>query len=169
MIVWSASMRCRRRQLVGLVLLLGFDLATSGCSLMFVDGPPPRPRRPDFDCSSNYAMPTLDTGLALLGLAFAAIGRSGASSSLSSHELPLLAVSATFLFSGVDGYQEVYACREALEEAAPPPETPHHHRPPPSRPAPAVVTTPSAPPAPPETDPSDALGNRTGADAGAGQ
>ena len=63
-------MRCRRRQLVGLALLLGFGLATSGCSLVFVDAAPPRPRRPDFNCSSTYSMPALDTGLALLGLGF---------------------------------------------------------------------------------------------------
>ena len=149
-------MRCRRRQLVGLVLLLGFGAAPSGCSVIFVDGPPPRPRRPDFDCSSNYAMPALDTGVALLGLALVAIKRSGPVEGLSSSWVPLLAVSSTFIFSAVDGYQQVYACREALEEVAPPPETPHHHRPPPPGPAPAGVTTPSAPPAPQEPDSSDA-------------
>ena len=147
----------RRRQLVGLVLLLGFGVATSGCSVAFVDGPPPRPRRPDFDCSSTYGMPALDTGVGFLGLGFAALRQSGAIGGLSQNQgLALLAISATFIVSAVDGYQQVYECREALEEAAPPPEMPHHHRPPPFRPAPAGVTTPSAPPAPQEPDSSDA-------------
>ncbi len=151
-------MRCRgRRQLVGLVLLLlCFGVAESGCSVAFVDGPPPLPRRPDFDCSSTYGAPALDTGIGLLGLALLAIRRSGATGGLGTSGGLLLGVSSAFIFSAIYGYERVYACREALEEAEPEPETPHHRRPPPSRPAPAVVTTPSAPPVPQESDSSDA-------------
>jgi hypothetical protein len=142
--------------LVGLVLLFGIGLATSGCSVAFVDGPPPRPRRPDFDCTSTYGMPALDTGVGLLGLGFVALRQSGAIGGVSQNEgLVLLALSSAFVFSAVDGYQQVYECRQALEETAPPPETPHHRRPPPPGPAPAGVTTPSAPPAPQEPGPSD--------------
>jgi hypothetical protein len=146
----------RQRQLVALVLLLELVLAASGCSVLFVDGPPPRPRRPDFECSSGYGAPAVDTGIALIGLALVAIKRSGPVEGLSNSWLPLLAVSSAFLFSAVDGYPQVYECREALEEAAPPPETPHHHRPPPiSAPAPTAVIVPSAPPVTQQPDPSD--------------
>ena len=145
-------MTCRRRQLVGLVLLLELGVATSGCSVLFVDGPPPRPRRPDFDCSSTYGVPALDTAIALLGLGFLAMRGSAITNGLSPHDGFLLGFSVTFAVSAIDGYQQVYSCREALDEAAPPPETPHHYRPPPSRPAPAGVTTPAAPPVPQQPD-----------------
>jgi hypothetical protein len=149
-------MTSRRRQLVGLVLLIELSVAAAGCSVLFVDGPPPRPRRPDFDCTSTYGVPALDTGMALLALGILAMRGSAITNGLSPHDGLLLGFSATFLVSAIDGYQQVYACREALDEAAPPPETPHHYRPPPSRPAPASVTTPSAPPVPQQPDSFDA-------------
>ncbi len=150
-------MTCRRRQLVGLVVLLALGVGTSGCSLLFVDAAPPRPRRPDFDCTSTYSVPALDTGLALLGLGFVALrGSLTAGDQSQNGGILLLAVSSTFLFSAFDGYRQVHDCRQALEEAAPPPETPRHYRPPPFRPAPAGVATPSAPPVPQEPDSSKA-------------
>ena len=101
-------------------------------------------------------MPALDTGIGLFGLGFAALRQSGAIGGLTQNEgLALLAVSATFIVSEVDGYQQVHECREGLEEAAPPPEMPHHHRLPPVRPAPADVTTPYARLAPRRPDSSD--------------
>jgi hypothetical protein len=156
-------MRCRgRRQLVGLVpLLLCFGVAASGCSFVFVDGPPPRQeRRTDFDCSTGYGVPALDTGVVVLGLSFLLIRGAGAYAvgGLDRSEGALVAFSTMlgFFFSAVTGYERVYACREALQEAEPPPEAPHHHRPPPSRPAPAGVATPSVPTVPQEPDSSDA-------------
>jgi hypothetical protein len=135
--------------------------AASGCSLAFVDGPPPlQLRRPHFDCSSTYAMPALDTGIALLGFT-SLLARS--SSALPTGDFGqdkgrLLELGSTFIFgiSAVDGYQQVHACREAREDAEPPPETLHQHRPPPSRPPPVGATPPSSPPVPQQPDPSDA-------------
>jgi hypothetical protein len=154
-------MRCRaRRQLIGLVLLFGVGVAASGCSLVFVDAPPPLPRRPDFDCSSTYAMPALDTGISLLGLVFLAMRGSGTlpTGGLSPSAQLVVGFSSALIFgvSAVDGYQQVYACREALEESEPAPEVPQHHRPPPSRPAPPEVAPQPGPPALQEPDSSDA-------------
>jgi hypothetical protein len=104
-------------------------------------------------------MPALDTGLSLLGLVFLAMRGTGTlPGGLSPSTQLVLGFSSALIFgvSAVDGYQQVYACREALEQAEPAPEVPHHHRPPPSRPAPPEMTPTPGPPAPQDPDSSDA-------------
>jgi hypothetical protein len=142
------------------VLLICSSLSASGsgCSVAFSEGPPPRQQRlPDFDCSSGYGLPAFDTALSVLGFAFLAIGGGGsASESLNTTRGLVSVASATaFAISAVIGYQNVYACREALEEAEPAPELPHHRRaqPPPRVLAPAPQ--PPAPPVPQASDPTD--------------
>jgi hypothetical protein len=130
------------------VLLLSWSLLASGCSVAFTDAPPPRElRRADFDCTSGYGMPALDTALSVLGFGLLAIGGIGSSGGLSStRNLLILGASGAFAVSAVDGYQTVYTCREALDESRPALEVPRHRRAPP--PPPVSPPPPPAPPAP---------------------
>jgi hypothetical protein len=141
-----------------LVLVLALALGSSGCSFVFTEGPPPRQERqrnPNFDCSSGYGVPVIDTAISILGLAFLAIG--GTTGGLSNGQRVWVGFGSAFVYgvSAVAGYGRVYACREAIEEAERVPELPHHHRPPPTRPLPPAATTPPAPPVPQTDDPAD--------------
>jgi hypothetical protein len=155
------SRRLRRRS--GLLApLLAVTLATSGCSLVLTEGPPPRQERarnPNFDCSTGYGAPALDTGVVVLGLSFLAIQGAGAYAvgGLSHSQGDLFAFGSMLVFftSAMAGYGRVHACREAIEEAEPPPELPHHHRPPPTRPTSSSAPNASGPPVPQSGDADD--------------
>jgi hypothetical protein len=115
--------RSNATRAVGGVVALAF--ATSGCSLLAVDGPPPAQVRPtvDFVCTTSPAIPVAD------GLAAAAAGalwvyddgksdRDFEGRSLSRNQEKLLAVglAATFVVSAVVGGTRVHACRDATAE-----------------------------------------------------
>src|SRR5262245_5765815 len=50
------------------VVLALLTLTTSGCSFLFVDGPPAAHKKlPYFDCTSNVTWPTIDLAIGAIG------------------------------------------------------------------------------------------------------
>jgi len=112
---WRASL--------GLVLLLTFGLPASGCSFVLAQRPPERgDRRGTFDCTSSYAFPDIDTGIAIGGAGLMAV--SGAVPGLGRGEALVVGFFSAFVFavSAVHGYRTVSACNKALDEYEPPPQ-----------------------------------------------
>jgi len=103
------------RGAAGPVLLGLAGLASGGCSLLFVDGPPANHQSlPYFDCSSSRLAPVTDLVLAgLEGIGtFAAYSDGNGLRSDSDVIVPAL-VAALFAASGVVGLQRVSRCDEA--------------------------------------------------------
>ncbi|HVV52659.1 MAG TPA: hypothetical protein VHO06_23565 [Polyangia bacterium] len=115
--------RLRRPLAAATVLLCCSSFAASGCSFLFVNGPPPQPseRGQDLDCTSSYGIPAVDTGLAVLGLMFLSLGVLP-SGGLSHNERILVGATTPFILgvSAIAGYERVAACRDALDQAEPP-------------------------------------------------
>jgi hypothetical protein len=109
------------RASLSLVLLLTFGLPASGCSFLLVRRPPDRDdRRGTFDCTSSYAFPDIDTGMAIGGAGLMAV--SGAVPGVGRVEALGIGFLSAFVFavSAVHGYRTVSACNKALDEYEPP-------------------------------------------------
>lgn len=102
-----------------LVLAAAIACGGAGCSLAFVNGPPPNHRQlPFFDCTSSNVLPTVDLVLAGVAAADAVGGTAGASGLTSSRtELAGFAIeAAAFAASAVYGYGKTSACKKAQVE-----------------------------------------------------
>ena len=115
----------RRRGSVAMLLLLLLALLApeSGCSFVFVSGPPPPAERTrGYDCTRSRVAPVIDVGLAALALAGAtyaglASDEEYARVSSSSREvaIPLaLAWTAVYGVSAIIGFRRADSCREAV-------------------------------------------------------
>jgi hypothetical protein len=150
-----------------LALFLSVAGGSAGCSLAFVNGPPPNHEKiAYFDCSTSNALPTID--LLFAGAATVdAIGGAAGTSGLPSNRAELAvfgAEAAVFAASAIYGYGKTSECRKAqsdmLRRAALSPTfaTPYGYGSAPSRPgfapSPAVPYDPwVAPPPPPVVAP----------------
>src|SRR5580698_1295828 len=94
--------------------------AATGCSLAFVNGPPPNHQKlAYFDCSSSRALPTLDLLVASAATVDAIPGVANSASSLSSSRANLAVFgteAALFAASAIYGYSKTAECREAQSE-----------------------------------------------------
>jgi hypothetical protein len=145
-------------------LLLGVACVVpllAGCSLLFVDGPPPNHGRlAYFDCTSSRLAPVTDLVLGgLEGIGTVAALAGGRPSSDSSVMAPA-AVAALFVASGIVGFQRVSRCDDAKSQLMrrtlePTPNPPPLYQPPadpwlsPSPGRGGGWRAPPAPPAPP--------------------
>ncbi len=101
------------------VLVAALVIVPAGCSLAFVNGPPPNHQKlAYFDCSSSRALPTLD--LLVAGAATVdAIGGAAGASTLPSNRAELAVFgteAALFAASAIYGYSKTAECREAQSE-----------------------------------------------------
>jgi hypothetical protein len=102
-----------------LVLAAAIACGGAGCSLAFVNGPPPNHRQlPFFDCTSSNVLPTVDLLFAGAAAVDAIGGTAGASGLPSTRtELAGFAVeAAVFAASAVYGYGKTSACKKAQTE-----------------------------------------------------
>jgi hypothetical protein len=93
--------------------------AATGCSLAFVNGPPPNHQKlAYFDCSSSRALPTLDLLVAGAATVDAIPGVANGASGLSNHAALAVfgAEAALFAASAIYGYSKTSECREAQSE-----------------------------------------------------
>jgi hypothetical protein len=147
-----------------LVLAAGVACGGSGCSLAFVNGPPPNHERlPFFDCTTSNVLPTVD--LLLAGAAAVdAVGGTAGASALSSSRAELIGFAvegAVFAASAIYGYGKTSECKKAQAELfkrtpltptfspgfAPPPPVPYDPwvAPPPPSGAPPPALSPIGP------------------------
>lgn len=130
---------------------------TAGCSVAFVQGPPPvAERRPGFECTTSPAAPIVDLSLAVLSLLLTTGAASNSSSSFD-RDPGLRAVtvgSGTLvagltIVSGVVGLDRISDCELAKSQVLPEPSLRVERRPTPSAPAPTAVqgALPASPPA----------------------
>jgi hypothetical protein len=116
---WVTAISLRR---VASALLLSTVL--SGCSFLFVDGPPSSHKQlPYFECTSGKGWPTVDLVYGgLVGVESIALfsAKSSLDSSSSSNLTAVAAVAAAeaalFISSAVYGYGKASDCREAKDE-----------------------------------------------------
>jgi hypothetical protein len=145
-----------------LALILAIACSSAGCSLAFVNGPPPNHEKiAYFDCSTSNALPTID--LLFAGAATVdAIGGTAGASGLPSNRAELAvfgAEAAVFAASAIYGYGKTSECRKAqsdmLRRAALSPTfaSPYGYAPAPNRPGfappPAAPYDPWVAPPPP--------------------
>lgn len=132
----------------------------SGCSLMFVDGPPPdgvgsrRSVKEPIPCTMSYAWPSVDllwTGLQLTGLVLGAAA-AGNSSRMAADQgrislqiVGTLVLGSLFATSTAVGFSRVSACNEVNRDYVPSPYELRHV--PPSQPSPYGLRP--VPPSPP--------------------
>jgi len=154
-------------KLAVLPALAALAVVPAGCSLAFVNGPPPNHQKlAYFDCSSSRALPTIDLLLGA-GAAVDAIGSGSGVSGLPSNRADLAVFgteAALFAASAIYGYSKTGECREAQSEmlrraaqtptlayppgygapyarsAPPPPYDPWVAPPPPAGPPPPVLS-----------------------------
>jgi hypothetical protein len=103
---------------LGVAVALGFG---PGCSILFVDGPPPEHERMrDFDCTTSRLAPAVDTVFAAAYGVSAAGAATGASSSKDRTETIGLMVgfAAVETVSAVIGFSRTNACAKAKEQLA---------------------------------------------------
>jgi hypothetical protein len=101
------------------VVLTALAVVPAGCSLAFVNGPPPNHQKlAYFDCSSSRALPTLDLLVAGAATVDAIPGVANGASGLSNHaELAVFGTEAAlFAASAIYGYSKTAECREAQSE-----------------------------------------------------
>jgi hypothetical protein len=148
------------------VLVAALGVMPAGCSLAFVNGPPPNHQKlAYFDCSSSRALPTLDLLVAGAATVDAIPGVANSASGLSNHtELAVFGTEAAlFAASAIYGYSKTAECRQAQSEmvkrsaqtptlahppgyggpygrSAPPPYDPWVAAPPPAVPPPPVLS-----------------------------
>jgi hypothetical protein len=145
-----------------LALILAVACSSAGCSLAFVNGPPPNHEKiAYFDCSTSNALPTID--LLFAGAATVdAIGGAAGASGLPSNRAELAvfgAEAAVFAASAIYGYGKTAECRKAqsdmLKRAALSPTFafPSGYAPAPTRPG--FAPPPIAPQTAPQTAPYD--------------
>jgi len=100
--------------------LAGLAVVPAGCSLAFVNGPPPNHQKlAYFDCSSSRALPTLDLLVAGAAAVDAIPGVAGGASGLSSSRANLAVFgteAALFAASAIYGYSKTAECREAQSD-----------------------------------------------------
>jgi hypothetical protein len=145
------------------VLVAALGVMPAGCSLAFVNGPPPNhPKLAYFDCSSSRALPTLDLLVAGAATVDAIAGTAGGTSALPSSRADLAVFgteAALFAASAIYGYSKTAECREAQSEmlkraartptlADPPGYGGPYGRPAPPPYDPWVAPPPAAPPPP---------------------
>src|SRR5450432_1771090 len=147
-----------------LVLAAGVAWGGAGCSLAFVNGPPPNHERlPFFDCTSSNVLPTVD--LLFAGVAAVdAIGGTAGASGLPSNRADLVGFAvegAAFAASAIYGYSKTSECKKAQVDLfkrtpltptfspgfAPPPTVPYDPwvAPPPPSSAPPPALSPIGP------------------------
>jgi hypothetical protein len=102
-----------------LALIFAVACSSAGCSLAFVNGPPPNHEKiAYFDCSTSNALPTID--LLLAGVATVdAIGGTAGASGLPSDKAELAffgAEAAVFAASAIYGYGKTSECRKAQND-----------------------------------------------------
>jgi hypothetical protein len=152
---------------LAVAILTALAISASGCSLLFVNGPPQNHRTSSFfGCTSSNTIPIVDTAFAVGAvLGAASVGSDGYSTSgtRTTGAITYGAAAALLAGSAVYGFSKTSACREAQAElvarlpppsavpvlAAPVPYDPWvaHPAPPPSDlPEPTVTPTSSAPP-----------------------
>jgi hypothetical protein len=108
-----------RQVLAVLFGLAALGVVPAGCSLAFVNGPPPNHQKlAYFDCSSSRALPTLDLLVAGAAAVDAIPGVANGASGLSNHtELAVFGTEAAlFAASAIYGYSKTAECREAQSE-----------------------------------------------------
>ena len=158
-----------RRRWAASPLLLAVACAApllSGCSFLFVDGPPPHHRSlAYFDCTSSRLAPVTDLvlgGLEGIGVAAEVAGQQRSSDS---SVIAPAAVAAAFVASGIVGFMRVSSCNEAKSlligrtlESPPRAPQPLYQRPadPWLTPPPSLGGGWSAPPAPAQSPPAPA-------------
>jgi hypothetical protein len=172
MIALSHRMRRPMSRNGGLALALCASAAmatTSGCSLLFVDGPPDNAKKlRSFNCTTSNSLPTTDVVIGSIAV-LDAIGIATESSTYSTSgstvapAIGAAAVAAAFATSAAVGYGRTSACRDATAELmtrlyppAPPgfvpaPYAPYPGAPPPpydpwNAPAPGAAPPGAAPP-----------------------
>jgi hypothetical protein len=175
MIALSPGMRRPTSRAPGLALLLCAGVAmgtSSGCSFLFVDGPPDNARKMrSFSCTTSNALPTTDVVLGSLmvidaiGIAADPTYSSSGSGSGTNYgpAIGAAAVAAAFATSAAVGYKRTSECRDATAELmnrlyppappgfAPAPYAPYPGAPPPpydpwTAPAPGAAPPPGMPP-----------------------
>jgi hypothetical protein len=102
-----------------LVLAAGVACGGAGCSLAFVNGPPPNADRlPFFDCTTSNVLPTVD--LLFAGVAaIDAVGGTAGASALSESRADLIGFAvegAVFAASAIYGYGKTSECKKAQAE-----------------------------------------------------
>jgi hypothetical protein len=115
---WVTAISLRR---VASALLLSTVL--SGCSFLFVDGPPSSHKQlPYFECSSGKGWPTVDlvygglVGIESIALFSASSDFSSSSSDVKSMAAVAAGEAVLFIASAVYGYGKTSDCREAKDE-----------------------------------------------------
>jgi hypothetical protein len=122
MLALSSGMRPATSR-TGTLALLGVSalaaVAASGCSFVFVDGPPATAKSlPVFTCTTSNALPTTDVVLAGLFALSAIENAAHATGSYSSNEDAVAAgvFAAAFATSAFVGYSRTSDCREATAD-----------------------------------------------------
>jgi hypothetical protein len=105
-----------RTHSVALACLLGasgLGMGGTGCSFLFVDGPPAAHRKLDFfDCTTSNALPIVDLILAgLVGIS--ALGDGTAGQGEDTQRALLVAQTGVLVVSGLYGFSKTSACRVA--------------------------------------------------------
>jgi hypothetical protein len=93
----------------------------SGCSFLFVDGPPAQHQKMAyFDCTSSNALPVIDVALGgIYGIGAASeLATSVDSGTTSDRTSAFVALGAATLFvaSGITGFSKTSSCREAKDQ-----------------------------------------------------
>jgi hypothetical protein len=110
---------CGSRPTLLALCVIAAGLFGSGCSFIFVDGPPAAHQKmPYFDCTTSNIAPVVDVvfaaSAAVQGAAFLANQSSGSgSSSLAAEGGVVLAEAALFGVSALTGFGKTSSCREA--------------------------------------------------------
>jgi hypothetical protein len=102
-----------------LALIFAVACSSAGCSLAFVNGPPPNHEKiAYFDCSTSNALPTIDLLFAGAATVDAIGGTAGASGLPSNRaELAVFGVeAAVFAASAIYGYGKTSECRKAQSD-----------------------------------------------------
>jgi hypothetical protein len=173
MIALSPRMRGSTSRTGALALALCVGTATtmtSGCSLLFVDGPPANAQKlRSFNCTTSNSLPVTDAvigGLFALSAVGAATGSSGTSGSTTTSDVSAAigtgVVAAAFAVSAGVGYSRTSACKDATAELmtriypgpgapgfAPTPYAPSPYMPAPQPYDPWTAPAPGAAPPPP--------------------
>jgi hypothetical protein len=99
--------------LIWLAGILVLGASGTGCSFVFVDGPPAGHKKMQyFDCSTSNWLPVVDVGLgAIYGLS--AVGAAVDSNQEKTQLAGLAVLTGALVASGAYGFQRTSACREA--------------------------------------------------------
>jgi hypothetical protein len=167
-IVFRRSRGARLWRVIALLSAAGLGGVNTGCSFVFVDGPPAEhAKMPYFDCTSTYGLPVADGFIGLSGVLGAgqALGQSkqayadknGGASRNAAAGIDI-ALAGVLAASAVYGIVQTERCDRAKEDLrarifAPTLRRPEQAPPFPASPAPRASPVPPASPAPPAPPP----------------